>query len=850
MLLDSDQTSTQTDLIIPLDHLTPSDAGRVGGKAYNCARLKRAGLPVPDGVAVTVEAMNDAAALSAQLDSALAHFAADTRFAVRSSATDEDSADHSFAGIHDTKLNVAHDGVPDAIRACWASVQSDTALAYRRTQNLPTEDIRTGVLIQVMIQPVVAGVAFTVNPMTGQGDELVINAAWGLGEALVSGQVEPDEFRVNKTDGAMLSMHIGEKRCRVIAEHGVSHLVDTPKAERGRPCLTPQQLRELAALLTRIEHEYGAPQDVEWCHDGHQFWMVQSRPVTATAMAGGPDLEWTRANLREVMPDLPAPQTNRIVCDLLTEGLQRFYGDLLAPFDQLGPMAKVFYGRPYFNFSQLRHLSHRAGLPISVTMNGWGHAEAVRAEDEVAAPRTWHELISGLPDMLRVIGRMMTARRRVHRQFVCVRTSLERLASCQPETLSDAQLYHTVKREGEPLNTSVDIALLLGAGIGNLWQMLTATGTQLGLSVDSLVRTHLASGEKTVSTQQGFDLLALAHTARNDQRVQSYFLNASDTFTFDDYRETLRGTLFLDQFDHFLAQYGHRSTYESDLSVPRYREHPIPLLQAIRGHVHAPTCPSPKAIVAQQECDAKAAHQAFAAQLTPWQRRTVLPYVNWLLRGLKQWFLWRERNRSEAIRVGAAVRRWQLVLAQRFVDRSWIDRRDDYYFLHLDEIEKAIADPERDHQWTSLVARRRTAYAAWQHLQMPLLMRESELPKLLRQTNAAMPAADVKQLYGLGVSAGQTEGEVVVIHSPDDFSRMKPGAILVAQATDPAWTPLFTLASGVVVEIGGMGSHASTVAREYGLPALANVKNATRLLKDGMRVRLDATHGVLDMLSS
>ncbi|ETX03874.1 MAG: hypothetical protein ETSY2_32070, partial [Candidatus Entotheonella gemina] len=602
------------------------------------------------------------------------------RFAVRSSATDEDGADHSFAGIHDTKLNVTHDGIPDAIRACWASVQSATALAYRRTQGLPTENIRTGVLIQLMIQPVVAGVAFTVNPMTGRSDELVISAAWGLGEALVSGQVEPDEYRVNKTDGAALSTHIGEKRCRVVAENGISRLVETREAERGISTLTPEQLRELADLLIRIEREYGAPQDVEWCHDGDQFWIVQSRPVTAATVAAGPDPEWTRANLREVMPDLPAPQTNRIVCDLLVEGVERFYGNLLAPHDELGPMAKVFYGRPYFNFSQLRHLSHRAGLPISVTMRGWGHSEAVRAEDEVAAPRTWHELLSGLPDMLRVIGCIMTARRRVHRQFASVNSSLEHLASCEPETLSDVRLYHTAKRDGEPLNTSVDIALLLGAGIGNFSQMLMAIGKQAGLSVasfEALLRTHLASGEKTVSAQQGFDLLTLAHAARDDQRVQPYFLNASETFTFDDYREALRGTSFLDQLDRFLAQYGHRSTYESDLSVPRYRENPTPLLQAVRGHVHAPTCPSPEAIIAQQEQDAERERQAFADQLTRWQHLTILPYVRWLLRRIKQWFLWRERNRSEAIRVGASVRPWQLVLAQRFVDRGWIDSRED-----------------------------------------------------------------------------------------------------------------------------------------------------------------------------
>ncbi len=846
MRLDTHPASARADLMIPLDHIAPADAGRVGGKAYHCARLKRAGLPVPDGFAATIEAMDGNEALAAQLDAALARFPAETRFAVRSSAVDEDGVDHSFAGIHETQLNVAPAGVLKAMQACWASVQSSTALAYRRTQGLPTEHLHTGALIQMMIQPVAAGVAFTVNPITGR-DELVISAAWGLGEALVSGQVEPDEYRVNKADGAVLSTQIGEKHGRVIADHGVSRLVDTAAAERHTPALTPEQLRELAGLLNRIEREYDAPQDVEWCHDGERFWVVQTRPVTAAVTPTGADLEWTRANLREVMPDLPSPQMLDIVCDLLDRATRLFYGNMVAPTEALGPMAKAFYGRPYFNFSQLRRLSHYAGLPLATTMRGWGHAEAVRDEDEVVAPRTRRELLSAAPDMLRVIGHILTTRRRFRRQQARVEASLSHLAAHAPETLSDADLLETAKVEGLAVDTSVDVALLLAAGIGNFHMMLASMGRQAGVSIEPWLQAHLASGEKTVSAQQGFDLLALAHTARDEPRTQSYFLNAADDV--GDYREALHGTTFLRQFDHFLAQYGHRGSHESDLAIPRYHENPTPLLQAISGHVKAPSCPSPDAIIAQQERDAETTRQAFAAALNAWQRRTLLPRIRWTLRRLKQWYLWRERNRSDSIRVGAVIRQWQLILAQRLVERGWIETRDDYFFLLVDEIDRAVVHPERGRELKSLVAERRRTYATWQQLEMPLFMRESELSTLMRRANATLLHADVKQFYGLGVSAGRAEGEVVVIRSPADFARMQPGAILVAPATDPAWTPLFTLAAGVIVEIGGTGSHASTVAREYGLPALANVKNATRLLQDGMRVRLDATRGVIDIVS-
>ena len=198
-------------IIKSLDQLTPDDMPKVGGKAYNCARLRKAGFPVPDGFAITTDVLDNPIQF-VSLDKALDRFPDHTLFAVRSSAADEDSTDHSFAGIHETRLNVTHDGVAEAINACLASIQSPRAIAYRQTQGLKTDIIKSGILVQEMIQPIVSGVAFTLNPVTGATDELVINASWGLGEALVSGRVEPDEFHVRKSDGTILSTHIGLAR--------------------------------------------------------------------------------------------------------------------------------------------------------------------------------------------------------------------------------------------------------------------------------------------------------------------------------------------------------------------------------------------------------------------------------------------------------------------------------------------------------------------------------------------------------------------------------------------------------------------------------------------------------------
>jgi rifampicin phosphotransferase len=229
--------------------------------------------------------------------------------------------------------------------------------------------------------------------------------------------------------------------------------------------------------------------------------------------------------------------------------------------------------------------------------------------------------------------------------------------------------------------------------------------------------------------------------------------------------------------------------------------------------------------------------------LTAWQRWTLLPKVRSILRRLKQQYVWREQVRSDLTRILRHARPYHLALAERFVERGWIDRRDDYFLLLLSEIGAAIEDKRLGPGLREIASRRASEQAAERDLVLPLLMRESELAVLLARPASVSDSPQGQQLTGLCVSPGSVEGEVVVMRDPSEFQKMKRGAILVAPATDPSWTPLFTLASGVIVEVGGMLSHASTIAREYGLPALANVKNATRILKTGDRVHLDASGG-------
>ena len=812
-----------------LDDIRRRDLARVGGKAFNCARLRQAGFPVPDGLVIPIDvADGDVRGLAA--DSWFAAGTTGALFAVRSSGAGEDGEGHSFAGVHDTQLNVERGRLTEAVLMCRRSAGSAQARAYREARDIGHDDVLIAVLVQQMVPAETSGVAFTVNPVTG-ADELVVNAGRGLGEALVSGQIDPDEFRISKRDATVLSARAGS----------------SSQDAGGLSTLSPSQLGDLAGILTRIEQHYGAPQDVEWCHDGRQFWIVQSRPITTstfnlkseTLNLKSPDPEWTRANLAEVLPDQVSPQALAVYVDLLDRCEREFFGRMMAPESELGPIIKAFHGRLYFNLSQLRHVTETVGAAPADTLRSFGHAEAIHPEDEVARRPPLRQLLPALPDLLRLVFNMLRMGRVFREHTANTERILARL-QVDPQTLSDQQIIATYDWWLAIAPETID-AVFVMSSVQMHEDVLRKACRAAGFSYDRLVYPQLAAGRRSVSTQQAIDLVALADVARHDTQTTRYLLTAGSEFA--DYRNELAGTTFLERFDRFLDQYGHRGRYESDWAVPRLHEAPASVLFAIQAHLQG--SPEDTALIARrQEAEAAAARSEFEARLTTWQRWTLLPRVRSTLRKLKQQYLWREQVRSDLTRVVSRMRAYHLVLANRFVERGWIDRRDDYFLLEMEEVKHAVADSQQGPSLRAIAARRSAQLAAERDLKMPLLMRESQLPALMAAAQTGMsPVAAADSLVGLCVSPGSVEAEVVVMRDPSEFATMKRGAILVAPATDPSWTPLFTLASGVIVEVGGMLSHASTIAREYGLPALANVKNATRILKTGDRIRLDASAG-------
>jgi pyruvate,water dikinase len=511
-------------------------------------------------------------------------------------------------------------------------------------------------------------------------------------------------------------------------------------------------------------------------------------------------------------------------------------------------VAKGFYGRIYFNLSQLLHVAQQIGQPPSSLLLMIGHEGDIQIEYEIQNDRTLLEKMRVLPAILSIFWRIFNVGSIMRRQFDQIDEFVRLLASREPDTLSDAEVWEVVKTDTEKLPEFTWKTFPVLAGLSMYRDMVSSICRKVSFPSDRLMDTQLAVGEQSISAQQGLDLLVLATQAMEDEKVQEYFLSASDSFY--NYKEALLDTNFLREFEKFLGTYGHRSDYESDWALPRYFEDPSSLLSVIRAHIQGPSNLALEEIRLYQEHDAVETWQEFEDKLTWVQRLTVIPRIRWALKRAKQLRLWRESNRSELMRCMCELRRWNLVLAERFANRGWMEEPDDYFFLELEEVGQVIDYANEGINIKSIIAKRKRDHEVWQHLEMPMFLKESELTAQMRKATSTMPVSSVTTLRGLNVSSGIVEGEVIIITEPAEFARMKKDAILVAPATNPTWTPLFTLASGIIVEIGGTLSHSSIVAREYGLPVLANVKDATKLLKDGDRVRLDSVNETIEILSN
>jgi phosphohistidine swiveling domain-containing protein len=848
---------------VSLDDIAVADRARVGGKAYQLAALAREGFPVPPGFVVPVDVFHafiadlgvaDAVVRAAAGDAAAAQQIVATlttaafpawfrrtlieaaaalgpRLAVRSSGVDEDGKNRSFAGQHETVLGVRPAEVPDAVRRCWASAWNERAIAYRGRS--PGGTAAMAVVVQRMVAPRASGVLFTVNPMSGSWREMTVEAVPGLGEALVSGQLEPHFFLVRRP--RRLPGPIQRAWSRLRLEVSQQTLPPIPRyltadgwrdaADPKRPTLSRTELLRLCRLGLRVERRFGAPQDVEWAiDDGGVLYLLQARPITASGPARPrDDVVFTRRFLGERWPDVATPLGWSMLAPIFTWFIA--YPKTEARYLGGGAPIRLVRGRPYLNVTVFRHLAFK--LP---------GAPAPRFMIELLPPaeaEAWQRRFAVMPDLevyASILSETLAERRwerfrwnpiTNHQAWDQFEARLARelpLLSRAPSSERDAIRLLDDQLRLVRDYVSVHITSLLFA---NLFDQL------LEALLWTWIPSHAARLHEQLATAPGGNLTLETNAALWDLAQQA---TDADLAALD------AGRAVSPSFDAllgaFLARFGQRAAASWEIFHPRWADDPraiVPMLRSFQaGQTEDPRARSTRQDQAFQ--DAMVELHALVPSHEPPLRRWVLDQTVFLTR---RYLLLRENQRFWFDRLLFAIQRTAYALGDRLVEQRYLEHREQVALLTWEEL-RSVSDeaPDVVRGWIARRERQRAEDVA------------SVAPVFLRGESGCDPVSGPR-LQGAGISPGRATGRVRILRSPAEAHRLSPGDVLVAHAVDPGWTPLFLQVSALVLEMGSRLSHGAVVAREYGLPAVVNIDGVTRRLVDGQEVTVDGTRGIV-----
>lgn len=761
-----------------------------------------------------------------------------TRWAVRSSATNEDAGHSSFAGLYHTRLGIPTDLIGTAITDLWASLWHERVLRYALERGPCPSAPSMAVVIQPMLDPVAAGVAYSIHPITGRSFQIVVNAVPGLAASLVEGQATPDQYVVqigaDRQPVWIRRRTIASKSSRLtVTEEGLRH-EPILKSDRERPSLSDGQLFELARTAKEVERAFGFPVDLEWAIDSGKLWILQARPITGvhpSADFTNDDCEWSRANLKETMPDLPSP--------LGLSLMERFMEEhIVAPYRRLGcriptglSSTRVLYGRPYLNvtlFSMLQAQLRSDPSLLSEHMGG----------EPIAAPPPEKPL--GWLAFLRAGLLMVMEMRRavVHGPtwFATMKRMAEQYGLPQIRRLSLHESLVRLEELSAWIRTH-ELTFGIAGGVAQCLQVLNRLLPRwLGPDWRALSNAALQGQGTVISAQQILRLAELVHMARHEAATQAFF--AANPWNASGFRKALKDTAFLRAFDAYLEDYGHRGVGESDIMSPRLADNPETILAVLRTQLGAASSEPDEILACQARVQTEALQEI--KRRMGWRRHRWWIYL-WWRRRLCRFFALREANRHHLMYFSLVIRRLLLHAGDLLVSQGILDDRDDVFFLTLQETSELAEGKKGD--WRSVIRTRRLEQVRNARVHPPDTIRDWETARV---DLAASDDHDRSELlFGIPISAGIATGPVRLLHSPNDWTSVQVGEILVTSVIDPGMAPLFGIAGGVIAEMGGTLSHGAIIAREYGIPTVANVRGALSLLKDGHIVRLDAGAGTV-----
>lgn len=830
------------------------DHALVGGKGLNLGKLTRAGFQVPQGFCITTDAYRRSVKnLSEQNASSVKEVTLETDLieaiqtaheelqtdtvAVRSSATAEDLETASFAGQQDSYLNVISDDLLEAVKACWASLWSDRAIAYRRTQSVNDEGLAMAVVVQEMFQSDVSGVLFTVSPFNENAS--IVESNWGLGESVVSGEITPDSFQISRETGEVLERTIAIKREMIISS-GIS---DVSTEQQEIPSLTDSQLEELTQLGMQVERLYEQPMDIEWALADAKFVLLQARPITTyqqeQVSQNGQEIAklreheieklksvtdtrgtiWSHHNLAEVLP-APLPMTWSIMQRFMSGrgGLGKAYRDLgFRPskrVDKLG-ILDLICGRIYVNLNRESELFFE-GFPYAhdfdeLKMNP---QKAMYAQATLNIKHSTFTFWLKLPLYIMRLTKAEMRLRKFRESFDQELTE-EIFPKFQQDVLNEQNLDYT-KLSDDELVTKFEE-----------WCEKTLDV----FAPKALIATVLA-GFSLQRLEVALQKCVDAKAAKN--LVSSLISGNSGNLTVET-NERLsqvgKGELTLSDF---LKDYGHRAVNEFELSQPRWREDTSYLEQIIASLSKDDGGTPEKNQQFDRQIELQEKAQNDLNEILE-KKKGVQKQVESELELTKRYMPYRETAKFYLMLGYEQIRRTLVELDKRYKLNEGI------FYLTPKELSQLINGKDFNDVITERKEQRELL------LQIPL--QDVIFSDSLESIGTPSSTETADTYTGVGVSAGVASGKARVLLNPSEIRPDERDYILVCPSTDPAWTPLFVHAAGLVMERGGLLSHGAVVAREYGVPAVANIINATENIVEGQMIQVDGKSGKVSVLT-
>ncbi|MFI1617330.1 rifamycin-inactivating phosphotransferase [Streptomyces lydicus] len=862
--------------VLDLQKIDETQVAVVGGKGAHLGGLSRIeGIRVPAGFCVTTDAfrriMAEAPSIDDRLDQlsrsdpddreairtlsaqirrtieevaipgdvataitrALAQLGEQAAYAVRSSATAEDLPTASFAGQQDTYLNVVGPtAILQHVSRCWASLFTERAVTYRQRNGIDHRTVHMAVVVQQMVFPHAAGILFTADPVTGNRKVATVDAGFGLGEALVSGLVNPDVFKVRHGEVVAKTIAAKQRAVHALPAGGTQEVaIDAQRQEQ--PALTDGQAVQLVQLGRRIEAHFGRPQDIEWCLVDEGFQIVQSRPITTLfPIPETGDQEnhvYVSVGHQQMMTDPMKPL-----------GLSMWQLTAMVPMHEAG-------GRLFVDVTRrLASPASRAGLLDLV-----GRGDPL-VRDALETVLDHDDFVPSLPDAgpggppaggaatpIETDPALVTAL--IERSQASV-AALERDIRTKTGPALFDFLLEAFEEHKRVLSDPQSIRAIM-AGMEATWWLNDKLGEWLGEK--NAADTLTLSAPDNVTSEMGLALLDVADVIRPHAEVVAFLQGVEydeDAAFLDELAKLAGGTEARDAIETYLDRYGMRCVGEIDITRPRWRERPTTLVPVILDNVRnfEPGAAERRFEQGRQKAQKKEQDVLSRLRALPDGDRKA-DETKRMIDRVRTFIGYREYPKYGIVSRYFVYKQALMEEAERLVQAGVLPEKEDIFYLTFQELHDVVRSNQVDDQ---IVQQRKDAFRSYQALTPPRVLTSDGEAVTGAYRRDDVPAG---ALIGLPVSAGTIEGRARVILDMADAD-LEAGDILVTTFTDPSWSPLFVGIAGLVTEVGGLMTHGAVIAREYGLPAVVGVEQATRLIRDGQRIRLHGTGGYIEIL--